>query len=329
MFIDIANFSIVAERRSPKEVFHHLKGMMADLTRLVHKYGGTVDKTLGDGMLAFFGYSYDGETTENQADQAIACAVEIQKQNLERCVLAVDRGEPILPMRIGINTANCYVGDLGNEERIDFTVIGNGVNYAQRLEAACDHHSVMLSGTTVDFSSDFNPMSPGFKKRYINIKHHDELIEGIEFDPFHDEPGRRGMALEALRKSLNLERKQQRWPVQDPEKIIIKTEFGDATLVDFSTTGFCVRMDRYLSKGVKFAISISDPEGRLRDDLSEKGIDNVRTEVRWGRPGGGANGFVHGIQFLNLSEIQLEHLFTKLRDHFSVQEDHSYLKKDA
>lgn len=319
MFIDIANFSIIAEQHPPKEVFLHLKEVLGEITKVIHRFSGTVDKTLGDGMLCFFGYSYDGSVSENQADQAIECAIELQKQNLDRCINAAKSGNPVLPLRIGLNTASCYIGDLGNEERIDFTVIGNGVNYAQRLESACEHHSVMLSATTVDFSSRYQSKDKGFKKRYINIKHYDELIETIELDPFHDMPRKREEALEVFRKSLKLERKQQRWPVENPNLITIKTELGDAALVDFSHSGLCISMKSYMSKGVTFAINLHTDDKEFTASLNKMGIHTIKTEVRWGRPAE-SGGHTHGIQFLNLSEDQLDHLLEQLR--ILIRKDH-------
>lgn len=315
MFLDIANFSVVCEQQSAKDTFLFLKAILKDVTKVIHKYGGTVDRTLGDGILCFFGYSYDGEISENQADQAIKCAIEIQKQNIERCIRSTAQGLTGLPFRIGLNTSSVYVGDIGNEDRIDFTVIGNGVNYAQRLEAACDHHSVMISGTTMDFSSNFNAKMPGFKKRFINIKHHDELIESIEYNPFHDTPEKVTDAQQAFRKSNNLERKEQRWPISDSGKLIVETEFGVATMVDFSSSGFCIQIGSFLSKGVTLDIAFVFSQPDLKALAADFGIDSIKAEVRWGKVSG--KGFCHGMRITNLSTTQLENLFQFLRSTFN------------
>lgn len=315
VFLDIANFSVVCEQQSAKDTFLFLKAILKDVTKVIHKYGGTVDRTLGDGILCFFGYSYNGEISENQADQAIKCAIEIQKQNIERCIRSTAQGLTGLPFRIGLNTSSVYVGDIGNEDRIDFTVIGNGVNYAQRLEAACDHHSVMISGTTMDFSSKFNAKMPGFKKRFINIKHHDELIESIEYNPFHDTPEKVAAAQQAFRKSNNLERKEQRSPISDSGKIIVETEFGVATMVDFSSSGFCIQIRSFLSKGVTLDIALVFSQPDLKALAADFGIDSIKAEVRWGKVSG--KGFCHGMRITNLSTTQLENLFQFLRSTFN------------
>jgi class 3 adenylate cyclase len=315
MFLDIANFSVVSEQQSARDTFLYLKEVLRDITRIIHKYGGTVDRTLGDGILCFFGYTYDGEISENQADQAIRCAIEIQRHNIEKCIKAVETGATALPYRIGLNTSSVYIGDIGNEDRIDFTVIGNGVNYAQRLEAACEHHSLMISGTTMDFSTVFNARMPGFKKRFINIKHHEELIEAIEFNPLHDNAERLSQVHQAFRKSNNLERKEQRWPVTDAGKVRVETEFGTATMVDFSSSGFCIQISSYLSKGIIFDLSLVFSQEDLNKLAGDFGINSIKAEVRWGKVAG--DEFCHGVRITNLNAGQLENLFQFLRSTFN------------
>ncbi len=320
MFLDIANFSIVAEQSPPVDLFRTLKEILAEATRTVHKYGGTVDRTLGDGMLCFFGYSYDGATDPafaRHADFAIECAAEIQRENVARCLAAAREGRPMLGFRIGLNTGAVLIGDIGNEERIDFTVIGNGVNYAKRLESACDLHCLMLSATTVDFATRYQAGMPGFKKRFIHVKHHLELIEAIEFNPLHDEPELSNQVTSAFRRTYNMDRKDQRWPVRDPAMLTLDCEFGKAELVDFSVSGICVRLDRYLSRGIAFEVRLAGDDPALRTRLEAKGLAFLKCEVRWGRPAAGAAGFDHGLKLLNLAEVQMDQLFDAMREVFA------------
>jgi class 3 adenylate cyclase len=312
MFIDIANFSLVAEQSTPKEVFNRLKSIIKEVTKTIHQYGGTVDRTLGDGILCFFGYSYDGEQTRNQADQAIRCAIEIQRRHVKRCLESAKTGEPVMPLRIGINTGSVYIGDIGDGERIDFTVIGNGVNYAQRLEAACDHHAIMVSATSMDFAASFTASMPGFTKRLIHIKHHDELIEAIEYDPFHDAPEMRAQVQQMARKDLNLERREQRFAVDEGARLNIATDFGSAGLVDFSTSGACLRLPSYLARGITLELRVSSIDDRVAARLASLGLATLKAEVRWAKASG--RGYTHGLKFLNLSSDQLTELFAVLRE---------------
>src|SRR5690606_9173672 len=104
MFIDIVGFSAISESRSPEEVFKYLKDLMDRMRSEIHAHGGVVDRVLGDGLLAFFGYHYDGrKASDDHASQALAAALVIQRQNVEHCLKAGD-GDPIFPLRIGINT---------------------------------------------------------------------------------------------------------------------------------------------------------------------------------------------------------------------------------
>lgn len=320
MFLDIANFSVVSEQTPPDILFRSLRHVLAEATRTVHKYGGTVDKTLGDGMLCFFGYSYDGApdpTHAEHADQAIECAAEIQRESVARCLAATQEGQPMLPFRIGLNTSAVLIGDLGNEERIDFTVIGNGVNYAKRLESACDLHCLMLSATTVDQARRYAPTMPGFKARLIHVKHLTALLEAIEYDPLHDNPSLARQVLDAFRRSYNLDRRDQRFPVLAPERLALDCPFGKAELVDFSASGVCLRIDRYLARGVTFELHLAANDPALRTRLETRGFGVLKCEVRWGRAEGGSKSYVHGIKLQNLADAQMSSLFDELRTLFS------------
>lgn len=313
MFLDIANFSAAAQERTPKDVFFQLKSIMNRVTIAVHKYGGTVDRTLGDGLLCFFGYSYDGSTNTNHADSAIACGREIQRSNVLKCIEDGKGTDPILPFRIGINTASAFIGDLGNSDRIDFTLIGNGVNLAQRLEAASDHHSMMVSLTTFDLSTLYNVKSEGVSRRKIKIKHHEELVDCVELDPLIDIPDQRQAAVKILRQRLSLNRGEQRWPVSGKVGMTFETMFGTASLVDFSKSGLCVALPTFLARGVQLAIEIKSEDQSLYEELRNEGLLKFRAEVRWGRPKDRV--FIHGIQFIDINEGQQGAFLEIMRKH--------------
>src|SRR5690606_24022865 len=108
----------------------YLKDLMDRLRKEIHAFDGVVDRVLGDGLLAFFGYHYDGRKAyDNHASQALACAVSIQRNNVQACLDAPE-DTPIFPLRIGINTDSVYFGNLGDSSGIDVTLIGSGVNLA-------------------------------------------------------------------------------------------------------------------------------------------------------------------------------------------------------
>jgi len=309
MFIDVVGFSLLAENMLPRMAFENLKKMLSTIGDTIHAFGGIIDKTLGDGLLCYFGYRFDQDSSSpDHAEQALRCAIAIQEANLRKNLEAASNGEPVYPLRIGINTASCYLGDLGNESRIDFTVVGNGVNFAKRLEGACDMHSVLIGATSYDLVKGIGLPVQGFTKRFIRIKHHSELVEAYEYDPFHaaEGPELRAAALEGFRKCANIDRVDQRWPVHDPSKIQLECDFGEGQLVNFSHTGFSIRLKQLLAKGTRLNIVIDGGSGSLRRLLAKEGIDILQGEVRWGYADGG--NFTHGVMITNLEGEKSDYL---------------------
>ncbi len=311
MFIDVVGFSLLAENMLPRLAFENLKKMLSQIGDTIHQFGGIIDKTLGDGLLCYFGYRFDMDSsTPNHAEQALKCGIAIQTENLKRNLEAAEVGEPVYPLRIGINTSSCYLGDLGSSSRIDFTVVGNGVNFAKRLEGASEMHSILMGATTYDLIKGPSVPAQAFIKRFIQIKHHSELVEAYEYDPFWDQTTMRAQALEAFRRCVNIGRDEQRWPVHDPSKIILLTNVGSGSLVNFSHQGFSVKLPRLLARGTRLNISIDDAAGQLKGLLSRDGVEVLLGEVRWSYTEG--TEFVHGILISNLDKIQSDILIQYL-----------------
>jgi class 3 adenylate cyclase len=94
----------------PRMAFDNLKSILNQITTVIHNYGGVVDKTLGDGLLCYFGYRIESDETDtDHPERAVRCAVEIQKLFLENAVAAARSAAPIYPLRIGVNTTSCYL----------------------------------------------------------------------------------------------------------------------------------------------------------------------------------------------------------------------------
>ncbi len=313
MFLDIANFSVASQERTPKDVFMQLKEIMNRVSATIHKYGGTVDRTLGDGLLCFFGYCYDGVASDSHADSAINCAREIQRDNVLKCIEDGGKAAPILPFRIGINTTSAFIGDMGNLDRIDFTLIGNGVNQAQRLESACDHHSIVVSLTTFDLATEWHGSSNGICRRKIKIKHHENLVDCVDIDPLHNMSEQRITAAKLLRARLSLDRRDQRWPVGDGVTVSLTTKYGTARLVDFSRSGLCVVLPTFLARGVQLGVQIDTQDTVLAAELRDEGLLKFNGEIRWGRPR--ETEYLHGLQFLDINETQLDAFLDTMRRH--------------
>ena len=131
MFSDIAGYSTISEGKSAAEVADLLNHHFGILTHAIEAEGGTVDKFIGDSVMAFWG------APEKQKDRAIrACRAAlairagIAADNRER----KSRGEPPVHVRVGIHSGQATAGNIGTRDRVNYTVIGDDVNIAQRLE---------------------------------------------------------------------------------------------------------------------------------------------------------------------------------------------------
>lgn len=146
---DIRDFTAIAAHMDPRDVVALLNGYFGMMTACVKRHNGTVNKFLGDGMLAIFGapVSY----LENQ-DNAVLAALEMVENLGEfNRVHGAGLGTP-LRIGIGINTGEVVVGNMGSEERVEYTVIGDTVNVASRIESLTRGHpdAIFISRSTYD-----------------------------------------------------------------------------------------------------------------------------------------------------------------------------------
>ncbi len=134
MFIDIAGFTGLSERMGDKLV-PLLSAYLDRTSEIIVRNGGTIDKFIGDAVMAFWG------APTPQPDHALLCceAALACRRSIKDSGLADDRGQP-LQIRIGINSGRMLVGNIGSELRLNYTVIGDAVNVASRLESANKHY---------------------------------------------------------------------------------------------------------------------------------------------------------------------------------------------
>jgi len=131
MFADIAGFTSLAETITAEETAHILNELLTAMTDIVLRYGGTVDKFLGDAIMAFWNAPLDDPEHALHACQA---AVDMQADLQRRRDEAAARHQVGLRMRIGITSGSAVVGNIGSATRFDYSAIGDSVNLASRLE---------------------------------------------------------------------------------------------------------------------------------------------------------------------------------------------------
>lgn len=145
LFADIRDFTAFAERHQPEEVVDVLHEYFDLMVRVLFEYQGTLDKFLGDGLLALFG------TPVKQADhpqRAVQAALEIQRATTALNTARRHRGQPTLHLGIGINSGEAIVGNIGSEKRMEYTVVGDMVNVAQRLQVQAGGGEILI-GTSL------------------------------------------------------------------------------------------------------------------------------------------------------------------------------------
>lgn len=131
MFTDIADFTALSEQMDAAAVSQLLNRHFAILCAAVDAHGGTVDKFLGDGMMAFFGAP---DRLKGHAAAAVRAAAQIREDLAADNLSAMDDGHPALRIRIGIHTGPVIVGNIGASDRVNYTIIGDTVNVSQRLQ---------------------------------------------------------------------------------------------------------------------------------------------------------------------------------------------------
>jgi adenylate cyclase len=162
-FSDIQNFTATTERLQPEQITQLLNEYFTEMTGIVHKHGGTLDKFIGDAMLIFFG---DPETTGDRAD-AQAClrmAWNMQRRLVELNAKWRSAGiECPFMARIGINSGYCNVGNFGSSDRMDYTIVGAAANLAARLQSIAEPGGIVVSYETFALTRDIivaRPLPP-------------------------------------------------------------------------------------------------------------------------------------------------------------------------
>jgi adenylate cyclase len=144
LFTDIVGFTSLAEQISPRETNIILNRYFSVMTDVVFNYGGTLDKYIGDGLMAVFGAPME---RNDDAERAILAAKEMREKlaamMTQRAGLSMK-----FDIRIGINTGRVVAGNIGSPRRMDYTVIGDPVNIAARLDSIAEPGQILIGEET-------------------------------------------------------------------------------------------------------------------------------------------------------------------------------------
>lgn len=139
LFADIRGFTALSERLPPERVVELLNGFLTPVTRILLERGGTLDKYMGDAVMAFFGAPV---AQPDHARRACEAALAIRSETARLAEASRRAGEPALACGIGLNTGPMAVGNMGSTMIFDYTVVGDHVNLGSRLEALTRHYGV-------------------------------------------------------------------------------------------------------------------------------------------------------------------------------------------
>jgi adenylate cyclase len=131
LFSDIRSFTSISEQLQPEQVVDLLNTYFSVMSEIAFKYSGTLDKFIGDAIMAFWGAPI---RTDDHANKSVLTALEMIKALDHVNQIMQEKGYPQIEIGLGINTDHVILGNIGSERKLDYTVIGDGVNLASRLE---------------------------------------------------------------------------------------------------------------------------------------------------------------------------------------------------
>ncbi len=187
LFTDVRGFTTISEGLDPKALSSLMNTFLTPLTRIIHRHRGTIDKYMGDAIMAFWGAPVDDPA---HAANAVAAALEMQATLSALQPQFKERGWPPIRIGVGINTGRMSVGNMGSEIRLAYTVMGDAVNLASRLEGITKEY-----GADIIVGESVCRAAPGFhyvELDRVRVKGKDEPV--AIFEPI----GRKGEVDQAV-----------------------------------------------------------------------------------------------------------------------------------
>ena len=300
MFIDIANFSISSAQLGIEKSFEKLSSWSGKIHTIIKENGGHIDRSLGDGILCFFGYNM--EDPREHAAAAMSAAIAMQKMTVNK--LAISSRTPYFPLRIGIHTSRVILGNLGRQGQHDYTMIGEGVIYASRLEAACNTFKISLSEETRKHLSEKNYCSEGFSRIYLKVKHAFGFSRAYEYDPFLN--SKDTLIRAEKNQYIQLEKcvRKPRYGVSS--SLFLISDIAAFKVLDFSEDGFGTISDDFVSSNTLVQVILTTTNDQVERKLKNMLLLKFNIQVKWSRRSGA--GYKHGLKISGLTSEQKDFL---------------------
>lgn len=189
MFSDIRGFTTISEKLTPEELVKLLNEYLTAMTNIVFKYEGLLDKYIGDAIMAVFGAPLD---QPDHAERACRTALEMMEELGKLQKKWEAEGRPVIRIGVGLNTGDMVVGNMGSDMRFDYTVMGDNVNLASRLEGINKEYgtSIVISESTHDkirdglFCRELD--SVRVKGKHLPVKIYELICEMKDAGPWAD-----------------------------------------------------------------------------------------------------------------------------------------------
>jgi adenylate cyclase len=176
LFADIRGFTRISEHAQPERIVNLLNRYFSAMTDIIFAHGGTLDKYLGDGLMALFGAP---TATPDDANNAINAAVAMQRRLLGINVELMNEGLPEIGVGMGLHTGEVIVGYIGSDRRSEYTAIGDTVNTSQRLESNAKGGEILISDATSKAAHSRYQMKP---REPIQVKNRTQPVVLWEVD---------------------------------------------------------------------------------------------------------------------------------------------------
>ncbi|MBI3600379.1 MAG: zinc-ribbon domain-containing protein [Nitrospinae bacterium] len=289
LFTDICGFTSMSEKLSPETVVQTLNEYFSEMTKIIFENEGTLDKFIGDAIMASFGTPIFNPHSAQNAVKAGICMLkkleELQKK-------WESEGRPSFKIRIGINTGDVVAGNIGSPDRMDYTVIGDNVNLASRLESNAKPMTVLISDSTYIKIKDMATVNP---REPIMVKGKSKPVQTYEVTDIRipvEEKAK--VQRKFVRRDVSLFATFKIPPATKTNQCIIQNISGGGLLM--STRGSA-------SVGEKILLDFTLPD--------QSKFDNIEGKIAMARPfkDEHSNAFLKmGIEFTPLSDTDFERL---------------------